>query len=122
MGITVGKPSVYARISKTTQTYAWVDQAGRILKEEGLMGFSQVRTTEQDALKGLAGRADLADLVESTSVFADRTIAHPRSARMLKLRLMNVKLKGMDLGGFRQTLGRRCGHRDPAIPLPPTLN
>ena len=49
------------------QSYTWIDSAGRIQKEEGLLGLSMVRTTEEEAQKGLTGKADLADMVAATS-------------------------------------------------------
>ena len=87
-----------------TQTYTWIDGAGRTIKEEGLIGFSMVRTTEEAARTGVAGRAELADVVETTSAPVNRTIEKPRNVKYLKARLVGVELDGLDVDGGRQRL------------------
>lgn len=85
-----------------TQTFTWVDTEGRVLKEEGLMGLSVVRTTEELAQAGIAGRAELTDVIAATAAPANRHIDRPRDTRYLKVRLKGVTLKGFELDGHRQ--------------------
>jgi hypothetical protein len=87
-----------------TQSYTWVDTAGRPVKEEGLLGLSMVRTTEEKAFEGLTGKADLTDVVEATSAPVKGTIDHPREVRQVKVRLSGIELEGFELDGGRQKL------------------
>ena len=87
-----------------TQSYTWVDSEGRTIKEEGLLGLSMVRTTEEKAKEGIVGRADLADLVAATSAPTTGSIADPRQTRYLKARLRGIDLSGFELDGGRQRL------------------
>lgn len=87
-----------------TQSYVWVDSTGQTLKEEGLLGMSMIKTTPEEARKGLAGRASLFDVVRATSAGTNRTIKDPRSTIYLKVRLKGVNLKGFELDGGRQRL------------------
>ncbi|MEW6267377.1 MAG: transglutaminase-like domain-containing protein [Thermodesulfobacteriota bacterium] len=86
------------------QVFAWVDGQGRIVKQDGLLGFSLVRTTADQATAGLTGRAELTDVIVATSAPADREVNDPRRASFLKARLKGVDLKGLDLDGGRQSL------------------
>jgi hypothetical protein len=86
------------------QSYTWVDTEGRVLKEEGFMGLSMVRTTEEEARKGLAGGAEMADVVAATSAPSSARIDNPRQIKRLEVRLLEVKLDGLDIDGPRQTL------------------
>ena len=87
-----------------TQSYAWIDVNGRTIKEDGLLGLSMIRSTPEEAKKGLSGRAELTDVVKATSVPADRVLKNPRKIKYLKVRLNGVNLKGFDLNGGRQVL------------------
>jgi len=86
------------------QSYAWIDLEGQTLKEEGLLGLSMIRTTPEMAQEGLTGRAELDDMVASTSAPTDRAIEKPREVRYLKARLKGIPLEGLDLDGGRQVL------------------
>ncbi len=86
------------------QSYAWIDTEGRTVKEEGFLGLSLVRTTQEEATQGIAGRAELADLVEATSAPTNRTIDRPGDVRFLRVRLKGLNLTGFELDGGRQVL------------------
>ena len=87
-----------------TQSYTWVDTAGRPVKEEGLLGLSMVKTSEEKAYEGLTGKADLADVVEATSAPVMGTIDNPRDVRLVKVRLSGINFEGFELDGGRQKL------------------
>lgn len=87
-----------------SQSYTWVDTEGGTVKEEGLLGLSLLRTTEEKAKEGLAGRAELTDVVAATSAPTNRRIDHPRQARFLRARLNGLDLAGFELDGGRQRL------------------
>ncbi|MBU2549095.1 MAG: transglutaminase-like domain-containing protein [Proteobacteria bacterium] len=84
------------------QTYAWVDTQGRTIKETGLLGMTLERTTESKATEGIAGRAELSDLVASTSAPTNRVLEAPRQVRYLKARLKGLDFSGFELDGGRQ--------------------
>ncbi|MDY6850916.1 MAG: transglutaminase-like domain-containing protein [Thermodesulfobacteriota bacterium] len=86
------------------QSYTWVDTEGRTVKEEGLLGLSLVRTTAKKAKEGLAGRAELTDVVAATSAPTNRRLDHPRQVRFLRARLNGLELAGFELDGGRQRL------------------
>lgn len=87
-----------------TQSYTWVDSEGRTIKEEGLLGLSMVRTTEEKAKEGISGNADLADVLAATSAPSSKPISKPRQVKYLKVRLKGLDLKGLELDGGRQKL------------------
>jgi hypothetical protein len=89
---------------RDTHSYTWVDDQGRIMKEEGLLGLSMVRSTMEKAREGLAGSAELADVVAATSVVTVGRIEHPREVRYLRARLSGVDLTGLEIDGGRQRL------------------
>lgn len=87
-----------------THSYTWLDMTGQSVKEEGLLGLSLVRTTAEKAREGIAGQAELADVVAATSAPTNRTLDHPREVRHLRARLKGVDLQGFELDGGRQRL------------------
>ncbi|MEW5723786.1 MAG: transglutaminase-like domain-containing protein [Thermodesulfobacteriota bacterium] len=102
-----GKPLLVFRVRLDyfdAQSYTWVDESGRTIKEEGLLGLSLVRTTADQAQEGLAGRAELSDVIQATSAPADRTLERPRDLAYLKARLKGLDLTGFELDGGRQRL------------------
>ncbi len=80
---------------------SWISPYGEVLKEEGLLGMTLVKTDAEDALKGLEGAAG-ADLVRAAAVVPDRPIPRPRELKRLTLELTGVTGEGLDLGGERQ--------------------
>ncbi len=72
----------------------WVDEQGRLLKEEGLLGLTLVRSDAQRALREFRA-ADGADWYDLAAVPLDRPLIEPE--RMTQLR---VRLKGLAETGF----------------------
>ncbi len=83
------------------QLKTWISPYGELLKEEGFLGLTMIRTEREDALKGFS-EASAAELVREAAVIPDRTIARPRQLRRLRLQLSGVTGDGWDLAGGRQ--------------------
>lgn len=80
----------------------WISPYGELLKEEGFLGMTMVRTDGEDALKSLT-QADAADLVRDAAVLPDRAIPRPRQLKRLRLRLTGIAGNGWALAGGRQS-------------------
>ena len=85
------------------ETYAWIGPNGERLKEEGLLGFRMVKTTEDGALSGIRSAPQL-DIAEVVSIPADKVLAKPTDLVYLKIRLEGIDLEGLDLDSGRQRL------------------
>jgi Transglutaminase-like superfamily len=79
----------------------WVDEEGRTLKEEGLMGLTTVRSSAAKAVRGIEG-GETSDLYEINAVRADRVVRNPWKVTYLKL-----NLKGVDEGDPLLNKGRQ---------------
>jgi len=80
---------------------AWIDQQGRIVKEESPTGMVSLREDRDQAMHG--GWGDRVDMVETAAIEVD-TPFYSSSLRSLGLRLLNVDLNGFQLDGGWQTL------------------
>ncbi|UCG80121.1 MAG: transglutaminase domain-containing protein [Desulfobacterales bacterium] len=85
------------------EVLTWVGPNGERLKEEGLMGFRMVRTTEDEARLGIGSDPEL-DIAEAVSIPANMVLAEPRNLVYLKIRLDGVDPAGLDLDSGRQRL------------------
>jgi len=83
------------------QLKTWVSPYGELLKEEGFLGLTMVRSDQEDVLKGFK-EAKGAELVREAAVVPDRTIANPRQLQLLRLQLGGITGDGWDLAGGRQ--------------------
>ncbi len=80
---------------------SWISPYGELLKEEGFLGMTLVRSDREDALEGFS-EATGADLVREAAVVPDRTIAKPRELKRLHLQLTGITGGHWDLAGGRQ--------------------
>jgi hypothetical protein len=83
------------------QLKSWVSPYGELLKEEGFLGLTMVRSDREDALKGFS-EAQGAELVREAAVVPDRTIPNPRELQLLRLHLEGITGDGWELAGGRQ--------------------
>jgi len=78
------------------QTTAWIDASGAVLREEGPMGFTLLRETPDQAVRGGWGTdAAALDLVASAAVPVAQPIGDPRNRRALRLRVSGIALDGI---------------------------
>ncbi len=82
--------------------YAWLDREGDVVREEGMLGMALEKTTREDALAGLATSSS-ADLTDLASVDARVQIPDPAGLQVLKVKLSNIDVGALMLGGGRQT-------------------
>ncbi len=78
---------------------AWIDAAGGILKEEGLLGLQQIRTSREDALKPLSASSDF---TRRAAVTPDRPIAKVEGLKRLKLRIAGIAPERLPASDPRQ--------------------
>ncbi|MFP4036356.1 MAG: transglutaminase-like domain-containing protein [Desulfobacteraceae bacterium] len=84
----------------------WLDREGRVLKEEGFMGLTAVRSSAAAAPEGIQGSGEL-DFYEISAVVPDRTIPDPERVGHLEVRLEGIEEPEGDPAswkGFRQEL------------------
>lgn len=81
----------------------WVDDDGRILKQNTPLGWEMVRETREDALtRGWKSGVKI-DVVQATSIKArGKSIPNPRDTRFLSVQLPEDVTDGLDLAGGRQ--------------------
>ncbi len=93
---------------------AWIDAAGSVLKEEGLLGLQQIRATREEALKPLAASSDL---TRRAAVIPDRPIPNAGQLKWLRLRLDGIDPVRLPASDLRQTHnGRELVIRREALP------
>jgi hypothetical protein len=83
---------------------SWIDDSGTVLKEEGFMGLTLVRSSESQALGAIA-EGGSRDLYELAAVEVDKPIKDPSNVNYLKLRvkgLTGTSFDGSHLNGARQ--------------------
>jgi hypothetical protein len=88
---------------KGTAETAWMDSSGDIVREEGMLGMTLVKTTEKDAHSGLPDEPS-EDIAGLASVPADKLIADPRKTEYLKIRLSGIETRLFAIDGGRQKL------------------
>ena len=80
---------------------SWITPEGELLKEEGFLGMTLIKTDADDAINGLAQGAAV-EFVREAAVVPDRSIARPRDLKRLQLQLTGITGSHWDLAGGRQ--------------------
>ncbi len=81
--------------------FAWVDEEGEVLKEQGLLGISLEKTTREDALSGLPIQASQ-DLTQIASIPSNITIENVENLKKLKIKIDGIRFDHIHLDGGRQ--------------------
>ncbi|MDI9569972.1 MAG: transglutaminase-like domain-containing protein [Pseudomonadota bacterium] len=81
--------------------YAWLDAAGDVVREEGILGLALEKTSPEEARSGLSG-AGAADLTDLASVDAGGRLKDPGALQSLTVKLANVDVRPLELSGGRQ--------------------
>ncbi len=84
---------------KGLRQQAWIDDAGGVLREKGLLGLEQIRSSRDEALKPLSASRDLTGLA---AVTPDRPIENPHQLKWLKLRINGIEPDRLPAAGPRQ--------------------
>ncbi|UCG12930.1 MAG: transglutaminase domain-containing protein [Deltaproteobacteria bacterium] len=102
----------------------WISPYGELLKEEGFLGMTMVRTDGEDALRSLT-EATAAELVREAAVVPDRAIGKPRKLTRVRLRIKGITGDDWDLTGGRQwwnkdelTIVRESVQEIPSVSIP----
>lgn len=102
-----GKPIKLTKLAVDfvgTRQYAWVDEQGRIMREEGALGLALERATKEEAHQGVtSGDAAGADMTELASVASNLTIREPTALGSLKVKISHVDMQRFILAGGRQS-------------------
>jgi hypothetical protein len=96
---------------------AWVDEEGRVLREEGLMGITMTRTSQEEALSEMRFSPS-EDLTREAAVPVDTPIRDPVSLSRLTLEVTGID-DFLNMDGERQRLnGRRLTVAREPVPDP----
>lgn len=88
---------------KGAKQLAWIDDQGRIMREEGTMGFVLERTTREKALTNIIDdNTGSVDIVSAASVLPDRPIINHKNINVLKIELIIPDGERFSLHGGRQ--------------------
>ncbi len=82
--------------------FAWVDVAGNILREKGILGIVLKKPIRREALAGL-DRLGSADLTDLAAIPANRVLENHEELQELQVRLSNLDAAVFSLDGDRQT-------------------
>jgi len=87
---------------------SWITAYGEVLKEEGFLGMTLIKTHEEDALEGLV-EVGAVRLMKEVAIVPGQTIDEPRGLKRLELQLTGIKGSGWSLAGGRQAWAWRKG-------------
>ncbi|WAC07132.1 MAG: transglutaminase-like domain-containing protein [Thermodesulfobacteriota bacterium] len=85
------------------ETLAFVSEAGEVLKEEGLLGLTLIKETQEQALSGEWMKKEKPDFAFANAVPVNVSIKNARSVKVLEVRITNLPLDGFDLNEGRQS-------------------
>jgi transglutaminase-like putative cysteine protease len=80
---------------------AWIDEAGEILKEQGMLGITREKTTREDAMRGVSVQPSR-DLTRIASIPSNISIPNPQVLTRLRAEINGVKDKEVYIHGGRQ--------------------
>lgn len=88
------------RISETwrdVKSVLWVDESGRLLREEGPMGLVAVRESKEDAQR-LASVGSEWDAIDAVALPVDPPVTDPRTRKTFRLRIFGTPLERIPTG------------------------
>lgn len=88
-GETLTATKVAGRFAGTT-VHVWLDQDGRVVKEEARLGLVLVRESPEEALRGGWQTHQSLDVVASTAIPVRPPLPHPRQLSQLRLKLSGL--------------------------------
>ena len=86
------------------ETLAFVSEGGEILKEEGPLGLTLLKETQEQALSGEWMKKEKPDVAVTTAVPVNVPITNARGVKFLKVRITNLPLNDFELTEGRQGL------------------
>ncbi|MBW1814607.1 MAG: transglutaminase domain-containing protein, partial [Deltaproteobacteria bacterium] len=97
------KASIISMDFKGAKQLVWLDKNGDVLKEEGLLGITLIKTTPEDARSNLAVQAS-DDLVEIVSIAANVPLNETDTLSKLEVEISGTTINNAYLNGGRQIL------------------
>jgi hypothetical protein len=88
---------------KGAKQLAWIDENGEVLKEEGLLGITLIKTTQKDARSNTRFKAS-EDLAKAVSIAANILLNEPDKLRKLEVNISGINTDNTHLNGGRQVL------------------
>jgi len=79
--------------------FAWIDDNGDVIREQGMLGITLEKVTSREALTGFSSSSS--DLTEIASIPLDQNIQRPFELKELRVKLTHVD-KNLFLNGDRQ--------------------
>ncbi len=104
--VVMGTPQKTRKLSlnfKGITQYAWMNESGEILREQGLFGITLEKTSREDALFGMPLESSQ-DLTKIASVPANIRINDPAKHHSLKVKISGISLGDTGIDGGRQLL------------------
>lgn len=90
----------YAGVTAT----AWINPDVGMVKGEGVMGFTFLRETKEQAMRKPGGGFQTADIIAMNSIKASGNLpSDPRAVKYLRAELSGADLSGLDIDGYGQT-------------------
>lgn len=80
---------------KGARQYAWIDEAGNVIKEQGMLGITLVKTDRAGALDGVPMESS-EDLTLLASIPSNKTIQTPEALDRLKVKFHRLEVEGDD--------------------------
>ena len=96
---------------KGTRQWAWVDDKGVVLKEQGMLGITLVKTTPKEAI-GKIDPEGMADLTTLVSVPSTVKFQNPSALINLQIKLTGVDIKKISLAARGPSQHRQTWNKD----------
>lgn len=84
--------------------HSWINEEIGTLKSEGLMGFTFLMETKEQAMSSPDGGNTSPDIISLMSIGATGSLPEPQTATYMKASLDGVDLDGLDISSGRQEL------------------
>ncbi len=85
--------------------YAWVDDKGNVIREEGMLGITLVLADKKSALNGLPISAS-DDLTALAAIPSNKILNSPSTLTRLKVKLFGIDPQSLSLQGIRQNFSQ----------------
>ncbi len=99
----------------------WIDDQGRVIREEGMMGLTLRRTSREQATVGLQDEPK-ADWVETAAVPVSTPIENPADLRWLRLRVTGIDAEASLDGGRQEFADGVLTVSRETVPSPSTID
>jgi len=96
---------------KGATQWAWLDDQGQVLKEQGMLGITLVKTIQEEAMKDIVPEG-LADLTKLASVPSNVTFQAPETLTKIQIKLSGVDIENILLASKGTSQRRQTWDED----------